>query len=125
MEKTNFKSIDEYIGSFPQEVQVDLERIRRTVKDAVPEAEEVISYQMPAFKFHGMVVYFAAFKKHYSLFIPSSAEVFEAFEKELAPYKHVKATVQFQKSEAIPFGLIGKMVRFKAQENLRRVLEKK
>ena len=68
MAKTDFRSVDEYIGTFPQDVQATLETIRRTIQKAVPEAEEVISYQMPAFKFHGRLLYFSAFKNHYSLF---------------------------------------------------------
>ncbi len=123
MDKIGYKSVDQYIKSFSEEEQLVLEKIRAVIKKTIPKAEEVISYQMPAYKQNGILVYFAAFSKHYSLFIPPMG-VYEAFKKELEPYKISKATLQFQKSEPIPYELIGKLVRCAAELNQQRVTEK-
>jgi uncharacterized protein YdhG (YjbR/CyaY superfamily) len=116
MEKTDLKTVDQYIESFPQDIQENLITIRETIRKAVPEAEETFSYQMPAYKYHGWLVYFAAFKDHYSLFIPPSG-VYEAFADELAPYNISKATLPFPKTEPIPFDLISRLVKYAAQQN--------
>jgi uncharacterized protein YdhG (YjbR/CyaY superfamily) len=118
--KTDFKSIDEYIGTFPEDVQETLERIRATIREAVPEAEEVISYQIPAFKYHGYIFYFSAYANHYALSCPPPWTIFEVFKEELAPYKLSKSTIQFPKSQPVPFELIGKMSKYRANENLER-----
>jgi len=94
MAKTDFRSVDEYIGTFPKDVQATLETIRRTIRKAVPEAEEVISYQMPAYKLHGRMLYFSAYKKHYSLF-GATQSVRRAFKKELSRYEGTKGTIRF------------------------------
>ncbi len=87
MAKTNFKSVNEYIESQPEAVQRVLKRVRSTIRKAMPEAEEVISYQIPAYKLHGRpVLYFAGWKQHYSLY-PSTAPVVAAFKDDLAPYR--------------------------------------
>src|SRR5688572_19162497 len=109
MEKTDFKTVDQYIQSFPEDVRITLEKIRKTIKKAAPEAKEELSWQMPAFRLHDRFVNYAAFNHHYSLFIKSK-NVLEAFKKDLKPYYVHKATVQFQKSEPIPFDLIAKMM---------------
>ncbi len=99
MPKTGFRSVDEYIGTFPENVQFILETVRQTVQKAVPEAEEVISYNMHAFKFHGPLLYFSAYKNHYSLF-----GVRKTFKKKLSRYQGRRApsgfpsTNQFQSS---------------------------
>ncbi|TKT81083.1 DUF1801 domain-containing protein [Aquamicrobium sp. LC103] len=118
MAKTDFKSIDEYIQTFPPDVRENLEAIRSAIQDAVPEAEEVISYQIPALKFHGWVFYFSAYAKHYSLSCPPPFSVFTAFEEELRPYAQSKSTVQFPKNKPIPLELIGAMAKYRARENL-------
>ena len=118
MAKTDFRSVDEYIATFPADVQTNLEKIRQTIKSAVPEVEEVISYQMPAFKYHGYLVYISAFKRHYSLFIPQGPIVFAVFEHELVPYTISKSTLKFPLSEPIPFDLIAEMMKYKAEKNL-------
>jgi uncharacterized protein YdhG (YjbR/CyaY superfamily) len=116
MEKTDHKTVDQYISDFPEDVQANLEKIRKTIRKVIPNAEEAVSYQMPAYKQGGYnIIYFAAFKDHYSLFIPPMG-VYEAFEKELAPYTRSKATLQFQKSEPIPFDLIAKLVAYAAKQ---------
>jgi uncharacterized protein YdhG (YjbR/CyaY superfamily) len=110
------KSIDEYIATFPKDVQVILEELRLTIHDAAPGAEEVISYQMPAFKLNGMLVWFAAFKNHIGFFPKVSA--IEAFKEDLSGYELSKGTVRFPLNKPIPFGLVKKIVKFRVKENL-------
>jgi uncharacterized protein YdhG (YjbR/CyaY superfamily) len=114
--KTEFKNIDEYISSQPANVRASLEKIRQTIRKAAPEAEEVISYQMPAFKFHGVLVYFAAFKNHLSLFPTSSA--IKAFKEKLESYACSKGTIKFPLDKPIPVKLITEIVKFRVKENL-------
>jgi len=118
-EKKQFKNIDEYISDFSVEIRILLEEIRATIKNEVPEAEEVISYQMPAFKYHGILVYFAAFKNHIG-FYPASSGI-EMFKNELSEYKTSKGAVQFPYNKPIPFNLIAKIVKFRKDENLAKV----
>ncbi len=116
MAKTDFKSVDQYIASQPEAVQATLERVRDTIRKALPRAEEVISYQIPAFKAEGQpVIYFAGWKEHYSLY-PVTEKTQAAFKDELARYKMSKGTVRFPLSERIPVTLIGKIARFRANE---------
>ena len=122
--KVKLKTIDDYIATFPKEVQKGLEKLRRTIGKAVPQATEVISYGMPAFKFHGILVYFAAHKKHYGMYLPSSS-AFKIFKKELAPYHVSKATLQFPYGKRIPLGLVRDMMKIKARENLEKAQSKK
>jgi uncharacterized protein YdhG (YjbR/CyaY superfamily) len=109
-------TIDEYIGEFPNEVQEILERIRITIQKAAPEAKEKISYSMPAFEQNGIIVYFAAFKKHIGLYALPSGH--EAFREELSKYKSGKGSVQFPLNEPIPFDLITRIVKFRVKENI-------
>jgi uncharacterized protein YdhG (YjbR/CyaY superfamily) len=118
LDKKQFKTIDEYINTFPENVQIILQQMRHAVRTAAPEAEEVISYQMPAFKQNGIIVYFAAFKHHIG-FYPTSSGI-EAFKRELAPYKSSKGAVQFPLEKPIPFDLVKKIVMFRVEENLRK-----
>lgn len=114
--------VDAYISGFPNEVQKRLQEIRKTIKKAAPEAEESISYAIPAYTLHGPLVYFAAFKNHIGFYpVPSGMK---AFEKELAAFHSSKATVQFSHDEPIPFELVTKIVKFRMQENLSKVAEK-
>src|SRR6266852_4442016 len=116
MAKTNFRSVDEYIAVQPPSVQVILERVRSTIRKAVPEAEEMISYQIPAYKLRGgPVLYFAGWKQHYSLY-PASGRLVAAFKDELAPYVVHKATIRFPLSEPVPVKLIGRIAKFRAKE---------
>ncbi len=108
------KTVDEYLVAFPAAVRNELQRLRQTIKAAAPKAEEVISYQMPAYKYQGMLVYFAAWKTHIG-FYPAGR--LEAFEKELSGYERSKGTIRFQLDHPIPFGLIGKIVKFRVKEN--------
>ena len=114
--KTGFDSIDEYIATFPSEIQKILEEIRATIKAAAPEAEEKISYQMPTFTLKGNLVHFAAFKKHIGFYpVPTGIE---KFKKELSVYQGSKGSVQFPLDQPIPYNLIGKIVKFRVKENL-------
>ena len=116
MAKTDFKSIDEYIATHPPDVQVVLQRVRSTIRKAVPKAEEAISYQIPTFKLHGAyVVYFAGWKQHYSLY-PASGRLVAAFKDDLAPYEVKKGTIRFPLSKAVPVKLIGGIAKFMARE---------
>ena len=116
MAKTDFKSVPEYIETRPKEVQAILKRVRGIIRKALPGAEEVISYQIPAYKLPGgMVVFFAGWKQHYSLY-PANERVVEAFKEELAPYKLSKGTVRFPLSEPVPVKLIERIAKFRAKE---------
>lgn len=116
--KKQFKTIDEYIETFPKDVQGILEQVRNTVKNAAPESEEAIAYQMPTFRLKGKnLVHFAAFKKHIG-FYPTPSGI-SAFEKELSAYKSAKGSVQFPIEEPVPFKLIEKIVKFRTKENLK------
>jgi uncharacterized protein YdhG (YjbR/CyaY superfamily) len=114
--KTNFKSIDEYIKSFPQDVQRLLEQIRITIKKHAPDAVEGISYGMPAYKLNNKpLVYFAGYKNHIGLYATPSGH--KAFAAELSKYKQGKGSVQFPLDKPVPFNLIGEMVAFKVRES--------
>jgi uncharacterized protein YdhG (YjbR/CyaY superfamily) len=124
MGKTDFKSVDEYIAAQPEPVQDVLERVRATIRKALPRAEEVISYQIPAYKLHGgTVLYFAGWKKHFSLY-PLSEPLVEAFKDDLAPYELSKGTVRFPLSQPVPVKLIGRLAKFRAQEAAERARAK-
>ncbi len=118
-----FKTIDEYINAFPEDVQKILNQLRQTIKDAAPEAEETINYQMPTFTLNGNLVHFAAFKNHIG-FYPTPAGI-EAFREELAPYKGAKGSVQFPIDQPLPLPLIRKIVEYRVKENLERKPKKK
>ena len=115
VEKKKIKTIDEYIATFPKKVQVILEGVRQAIKDAAPEAEETISYQMPAFRQNGVLVWFAAFKNHIGFFPKVSA--IEAFKEKLSSYRTSKGTIQFPMNEPFPFDLVKEIVRFRVKEN--------
>ena len=108
------KSIDEYIEAFPKEIRSILQQIRETIKKAAPEADETISYNMPAFKMKKVLVYFAAFKNHIGFYALPSGN--KAYQKELSKYKTGKGSIQFPLNEKIPFELIEKIVRFRVKE---------
>ena len=114
--KTKFQTIDEYISLFPKDVQILLESMRQTIRKAAPKAEEVISYQMPAFKQNGVLVYFAAFKNHIG-FYPTSSGI-AAFKEEISKYKNSKGAVQFPLDKKLPLGLITKIVQYRVKEDL-------
>jgi uncharacterized protein YdhG (YjbR/CyaY superfamily) len=116
-------NIDEYISGFPEETQKILEQLRATIKKTAPNAEEVISYAIPAFKLNGMLVWFAAYSNHIG-FYPRGSGI-EAFKKELSIYKSAKGSVQFPLDKAIPWALITKIVKFRVAENLLKTIKEK
>ena len=121
--KTQFKTIEEYIKTFHEDVQSILERIRQTIRKVAPEAVEAISYQMPTFKLNGRnLVHFAAWKNHVGLY-PTPSGI-KAFQKELSPYKRAKGSVQFPLDKPIPFDLVKKVVLFRVKENLKKKAQK-
>lgn len=112
--KPGFASIDEYIATFPKEIQNILQEIRATIHAAAPEAKEKISYQMPTFTLNGNLVHFAAFKKHIGFYPTPSGT--EAFQEELAIYKTAKGSAQFPLDQPMPLALIRKIVEFRVAE---------
>jgi uncharacterized protein YdhG (YjbR/CyaY superfamily) len=114
--KKGFKTIDEYIATFPKNVQSILDEMRQAIRESAPQAEEVISYQIPAFKLNGNLVYFGAFRNHIG-FYPTSSPM-EAFKEELSGYAVSKGTVRFPLDKPIPFDLVKKIVKFRVKENL-------
>lgn len=116
------KTIDEYIAGFSPEVQEILEKVRTTIRKAAPNAEETISYQIPAFTLQGNLIYFAAFKKHVGLYPGTTA--IAKFKKELSTYEGAKGTVRFPLDKPIPFALISKIVKFRVKENRERAAVK-
>lgn len=122
MEKTSFKNVDEYISGFPENVRALLEQMRTTIKKAAPQAEEVISYQMPAYKYFGILVYFAGYKNHIG-FYPTASGI-EVFKNELSMYKGAKGSVQFPLDKPLPVALITKIVKFKLNQNMQKAESK-
>jgi len=106
---------DEYIAGFPIETQEKLKQLREIIRKAAPKAEEIISYGMPAYKYFGVLVYFAGYAKHIG-FYPTGSGI-ENFQKELAAYKTSKGTVQFPLSKKLPVGLISQIVKFRVKQN--------
>jgi uncharacterized protein YdhG (YjbR/CyaY superfamily) len=116
MASSAFKSVDEYIASQPEAVRPILERVRRAIRDTVPAAGEVISYNLPTYKLGGEpVLYFAAWKRHYSLY-PASGRLVAEFKDQLAPYEIGKGTIRFPLSQPVPESLIARIARFRAKE---------
>jgi len=115
--KSQFKTMDEYIATFPENVRDVLEKLRRTIMESAPKAEETISYGMPAFKLNGKsLVYFAAWKNHIG-FYPAGPSAIKAFKKELSPFRQAKGTIQFPLDKPIPIDLVKKIVKFRVEEN--------
>lgn len=109
-------TIDDYIAARPPDVQPILQKIRATVVRAAPDAQELISYRMPAFAQNGILIYFAAFKSHIGVFPPFSGDA--KLMKALLPYRGPKGNLKFPLSEPIPYGLIERLVRLKVKQNL-------
>jgi uncharacterized protein YdhG (YjbR/CyaY superfamily) len=120
--KTGFNSIDEYIATFPVDIQKILQEVRATIKTAAPQAEEKISYQMPTFDLKGNLVHFAAFKNHIGLYPTPSGT--EAFKRELVIYQGAKGSIKFPIDEPLPLDLIRRIVEFRVAENLKKAAEK-
>jgi len=114
--RSQSKNIDDYIATFPQNVQHRLRELRSAIREAAPQAEESISYGMPTFKLNGNLVHFAAYNKHIGFYVPSS--VILAFKEKLSSYKQSKGTVQFPIDWPIPLDTVKEIVRFRVKENL-------
>ena len=112
----NFRTVAEYFSAFPASTKKVLMKMRETIRQAAPQAEELISYNMPAFKLHGVLVYYAAYKSHIG-FYPTASPM-KAFKEELADYKTSKGAIQFPIEKAIPTNLVKKIVKFRINENL-------
>lgn len=116
MQNTSIKDIDSYISIVPEKMRPLLTKLRQTIRKAAPQAEELISYGMPAFKYHGMLVYFAGFKNHCSFF-PGNSSLINEMKDELKNFKTSKGTIQFTPEYPLPASLVTKMVKLRMQEN--------
>jgi uncharacterized protein YdhG (YjbR/CyaY superfamily) len=117
------KDIDEYIARFPAEVQAILQKVRATIRNTAPEAKETISYQMSAFKQHGILVYFAGWQKHIGLYPPVSGD--KALEKAVARYSGPKGNLQFPLDEPIPYDLVERIVKLRVKQDLAKAAAKR
>ena len=117
------ETVDQYIAAFPADVKKRIQQLRKTIKAAAPKAEEVISYQMPGYKYFGMLVYFAAYKNHIG-FYPGAGGVLE-FYKKLSSFKSAKGSVQFPHDRPIPYDIISKIVKFRVKQNEEKISLKK
>ncbi len=123
MQTKGYKDIDSYIAAFPVHVRELLETVRATIHNAAPESTEVISYQMPAFKQHGVLVYFAAYKNHIGFYPTSSGIV--AFQHKFGDFKWSKGAVQFPIDKPLPLDLIADMVKFRLKDDQERESKKR
>lgn len=119
MARSSAEGVDAYIAGFPRDIQRILTTVRRAIRSAAPHAEETMSYQIPAYRFHGWLMYFAAFKNHYSVF-GATDQFVDQFKKELAAYEVGKGTIRFSFDKPVPVALIKKIAKFRAKENLER-----
>lgn len=115
MTSTKFQTVDAYIATFPAKTKTILKSLRTTIKETAPQAEEVISYNMPAFKLDGILVWYAAYKEHIGFYPKPSA--IEKFRKELAGYKQSKGAIQFPIDAPLPLTLVTKIVKYRIREN--------
>jgi len=115
-------NVNAYIAAFPPEVQAILEKVRLTVRQAAPDAQEIISYQIPAFTLNGVLVYFAAFKKHIGFYPPIQGDA--KLVAAVAPYAGEKGNLRFPLDQPIPYGLIKRMVKLRVKQNLEKALAK-
>ncbi|RYD58633.1 MAG: DUF1801 domain-containing protein [Sphingobacteriales bacterium] len=118
-----FTTVEEYHGMWPEDIQAMLQQMRDTITQAAPEAEEGIFYNMPGYKLHGPLAYYAAYKNHIGFYpIPSGIE---AFQKELSPYKCTKGAVQFPLDKPLPLKLVAKIVKWRVKDNKEKEMLKK
>ena len=123
IERLKPKDIDEYIAKFPPEIQVILEKIRLTLREAVPGTEERISYRMPAFTLNGNLIYFAAFKKHIGMYPPVNGD--EQLRQEISRYRGERGNLKFPLVEPIPYDLIGRIAKCRAKEHREEVASRR
>lgn len=120
---TTPRNIDEYIAGFTPEVRAILEQVRTTIHHAAPDAQETISYRIPAFTLHGILVYFAAFKKHIGFYPPVHGDA--RLEQALSAYAGEKGNLKFPFDKPIPYRLIERIVKLRAKQNLKKAVAKK
>jgi uncharacterized protein YdhG (YjbR/CyaY superfamily) len=123
VESKKFKTVNEYLATVPPGHRVLLKRLRELIKETAPQAEELISYNIPAYKYKGMLVYFASFTNHCSLF-PANQEIFTKFAKELTNYKTSKGTIQFTTNKPLPDNLIRKIIKIRVNHNQEKAARK-
>jgi uncharacterized protein YdhG (YjbR/CyaY superfamily) len=121
--KAPAKDVDEYIAAAPKETREVLEKLRKTIKAAAPMAEEIISYRIPTYKYHGSLVHFAAFKNH-SSFIVVDKSILETFKNELEDYYTSGTTIRFSAENPLPEALVKKIVKTRLKENEARAKNK-
>jgi uncharacterized protein YdhG (YjbR/CyaY superfamily) len=125
MTVSKFKSVDDYIGRQSESSRTVLERVRAAIRQALPSADETISYNIPAYKLRGgAVIYFAAWKRHYSLY-PASAKLIKFFKNDLAAAEINKSTIRFPLAEPVPVDLIGRIAKFRVKEQTERAMPRK
>ena len=122
MDSRKFKTVDEYFSVLPAKTKTHMKDMRTAIKKAAPQAEELISYNMPAFKCQGMLVYYAAHTEHIGFYPVSSA--IRAFEKDLVKYERSKGTIRFPLDKPIPIDLVRKIVKFRVNENAEKAIAK-
>lgn len=116
------ENIDEYISAFSPDVQAILQQVRQVVRNAAPDAQETISYQIPAFKLNGVLVYFAAFKKHIGFYPPVSGDA--SLEKAVSPYAGEKGNLRFPLDQPIPFDLIERITKLRVRQSTTKATSK-
>lgn len=124
MQNISIKDIDSYLALVPEKMRPLLIKLRQTIRKAAPQAEELISYGMPAFKYHGILVYFAGFKSHCSFF-PGNSTLIKEMKEELKSFKTSKGTIQFTLENPLPASLVTRMVKQRVKENLAKGKAKK
>ena len=115
--KQEFKTVDEYIATFPKNVQIILQELTQVIQEAAPDAKQAISYQMPAFKLNGNLVYFAAWQNHIG-FYGGTPAVVDEFKEELSNYEVSKGTIKFPLDKPIPHDLVRKIVKYRVKQSL-------
>lgn len=120
---TKFESVAQYFSAFPPKTKALLKEMKTIIQEAAPEAEEVISYNMPAFRLNGVLVYYAGYEKHIG-FYPTGSGI-AAFQKEISAYKNSKGAVQFPLDEPLPKSLITKIVKYRVKEDKEKTKAKK
>jgi uncharacterized protein YdhG (YjbR/CyaY superfamily) len=120
--RTAARDVDSYLASVPEDARRSLEDLRKTIKSVAPKAVEVISYQIPAYKYHGLLVGFAAFKNHCSFFVMGTRTM-DAFQDELKSYETAKATIHFLPGKPLPVALVKKLIKARIKENEERMLK--
>ena len=126
MNNIKFESVKEYFSALPKEIKIQMQSLREIIKETAPDAEELISYNMPAFKYYGILVYYAAHKEHIG-FYPGNKAVNEVFKDKLIKYETSKGTIRFPYDGKIPKGLIKSIIKFRMKDNLlkKKVKDKK